>query len=317
MVDIYFNKSIVSFVQKELIDVKNLVKKYGGLTAVDGISFSVNKGEIFGLLGENGAGKTTTLEIIEGLRKPSSGEVKLFGLNSKNNPLAIKQRIGVQLQSSAYYADLTLIEILNLFSSFYTKSVNPMNLLRMVDLEDKKDSFIGKLSGGQRQRFSIIASLVNDPELVFLDEPTTGLDPLARRNLWDIVLKIKEQRKTIVLTTHYMEEAEVLCDRIAIMDQGKILIMGDTDKIVENVKNPLRIHLSTDGLSKKEQERLSKHGILKQEGRDNNYVLYLKKKSDLMQALKVVEKIDPESFTVEKASLEDLFLQLTGKSIKE
>ena len=303
--------------QKELIDVKNLVKKYGNLAAVNGITFSVKKGEIFGLLGENGAGKTTTLEIIEGLRKSTSGEIKIFGLNPTKNLLAIKQRIGVQLQSSAYYSDLTLIEILNLFCSFYTRCVNPLDLLKMVNLEEKKNSFVGKLSGGQRQRFSIIASLVNDPELVFLDEPTTGLDPLARRNLWDIVLTIKKQGKTIILTTHYMEEAEVLCDRIAIMDKGKILIIGDTDKIIENVKNPLRIHLSTSGLDKKQQKLLSVHGQLIQEGRADNYVLYLKDRDDLMKALRGVEKINPESFTVEKASLEDLFLQLTGKKIGE
>lgn len=303
--------------QKNLISVKKLTKKYGNLTAVNGLDFDVREGEIFGLLGENGAGKTTTLEIMEGLRKLTSGNVKIFGLDPTKNIRKIKQRIGVQLQSSAYYANLTLIEILNLFCSFYSNSVNPLELLKMVNLEEKKNSYIGNLSGGQRQRFSIVASLVNNPDLVFLDEPTTGLDPLARRNLWDIVLKIKEQGKTIILTTHYMEEAEVLCDRIAIMDQGKILIMGDTDKIVENVKDPLRIHLSTGGLNKKDQELLSKHGILKQEGREDNFVLYLKEKKSLMQALKIVGEIDPESFTVEKASLEDLFLQLTGKSIKE
>ncbi|TSC92958.1 MAG: antibiotic transport system ATP-binding protein, partial [Candidatus Berkelbacteria bacterium Athens1014_28] len=198
--------------KSKIIKVKNLVKKYGNLEAVSGISFDVKKGEIFGLLGENGAGKTTTLEILEGLRKPTSGEIEVLGHNIKKDKNSIKEKIGVQLQSSSYYSFLTLREILDLFGSFYKKRLSPSDLLEMVDLSEKANSFVGKLSGGQRQRFSIVASLVNDPELIFLDEPTTGLDPLARRNLWQLISKIKSQGKTVILTTHYMEEAEALCD---------------------------------------------------------------------------------------------------------
>jgi ABC-2 type transport system ATP-binding protein len=302
---------------EKYIEIKDLYKKYGKLSAVEGISFDVYKGEVFGLLGENGAGKSTTLEMIEGLRRPSSGEIKVFGKNIKSNIRLIKQRIGVQLQSSAYYSDLTLKEILNLFCSFYDNCANTQELLKVVDLEDKADKTLSQISGGQKQRFSIIASLVNEPELVFLDEPTTGLDPLARRNLWEIILEIKKRGKTIVLTTHYMEEAEVLCDRVAIMDKGKILVIGDTDRVVEKVDYPFKIKLATKGLSQEDKRGLSKFGDLDPGERENNYVLKLQNKDGLMDALREVEKINPETFTVEKASLEDLFIQLTGREIEK
>lgn len=305
------------FIMEKYIEVKDLHKKYGKLSAVGGISFDVYKGEVFGLLGENGAGKSTTLEMIEGLRKPTSGEIKVFGKNIKSNIRSIKQKIGVQLQSSAYYSDLTLREILNLFCSFYDNCTGTKELLEIVDLEDKADKTLGQISGGQKQRFSIIASLVNDPELVFLDEPTTGLDPLARRNLWEIVLEIKKRGKTIVLTTHYMEEAEVLCDRVAIMDRGKILIIGDTDRVIEKVDYPFKIKLATKGLSQKDRKELSGFGDLDPGERENNFVLKLQSKDKLTEALKKVQKINPETFTVEKASLEDLFIQLTGREIEE
>jgi len=298
---------------EKYIEVKDLHKRYGKSSAVKGISFDVYKGEVFGLLGENGAGKSTTLEMIEGLRRPTSGEIKVFGKNIKTNTRFIKQKIGVQLQSSAYYSDLTLREILDLFCSFYDNCTSTQELLEIVNLEDKADKTVGQISGGQKQRFSIVASLVNDPELVFLDEPTTGLDPLARRNLWDIVLEIKKRGKTIVITTHYMEEAEVLCDRVAIMDRGEILVIGDTDQIIEKVDYPFKIKLSTKGLSQKERGKLSKFGNLDPGERKNNFVLKLPNKASLINALKEVENINPETFTVEKASLEDLFIQLTGR----
>src|SRR3990167_10660095 len=224
-----------------VIEVKNLTKKYDKLTAVSGISFEVQKNEIFGLLGENGAGKTTTLEIIEGLRKPSAGKISVLGHNLKAGINSVKEKIGVQLQSSAYFNFLTLSEILDLFGSFYPRQLEPSGLLKMVGLEDKAGSYVGKLSGGQRQRFSIVASLVNDPDIVFLDEPTTGLDPLARRNLWGVISKIKEQGKTVILTTHYMEEAEILCDRIAIMEKGKIVAMDRTHQLIASSKHPFKI----------------------------------------------------------------------------
>ena len=189
---------------ESIIEVKNLTKKYGKLVAVDNVSFEVEKGEIFGLLGENGAGKTTTLEMIEGLRKPTAGEMEILGREVRKNLAFIKGKIGVQLQSSAYFDDLKLQEILELFGSFYKMHLYPARLFKMVGLESKANQYIRNLSGGQKQRFSIIASLINDPEVIFLDEPTTGLDPIARRNTWEIIRKIKKQGKTIALTTHYM-----------------------------------------------------------------------------------------------------------------
>lgn len=218
---------------ENVIEVKNLTKKYGNLAAVDNISFEVEKGEIFALLGENGAGKTTTLEMIEGLRKPTHGEILVLGNDVKKEPGKIKEKIGVQLQSSAYFDDLKLKEILELFGSFYKMHFYPTRLFKMVGLENKANQYIRNLSGGQKQRFSIIASLINDPEIVFLDEPTTGLDPIGRRHTWEIISQIKKQGKTIILTTHYMEEAEILCDRVAIMDKGKIIVLDSPRRLIE------------------------------------------------------------------------------------
>ena len=218
---------------KDIIEVKNLTKKYNGLLAVNNVSFDVKRGEVFGLLGENGAGKTTILEMIESLRRPTSGTIKVLGFDVSKDTTRVKEKIGVQLQSSAYYDYLKLREILELFGGFYSRSIDPGKLFTMVDLQDKTNSYIKNLSGGQKQRFSIIASLVNDPDIVFLDEPTTGLDPIARRNTWKIISQIKEQGKTIILTTHYMEEAEFLCDRVAIMEKGKIIALDKPHRLIE------------------------------------------------------------------------------------
>lgn len=217
------------------------------MQAVRDISFEVYEGEVFGLLGENGAGKTTTLEIIEGLRRPSGGQITVFGHDISNEMDVIKQMIGVQLQSSAYYKFLTLKEILHLFGSFYRTHLDPVDLLTMVALNDKASSQVGELSGGQKQRFSIVASLVNDPSIVFLDEPTTGLDPHARRNLWKLIRDIKARGKTVILTTHYLEEAEQLCDRVAIMETGKILTMGPTTEIMGDFPSLEELFISLVG----------------------------------------------------------------------
>ncbi len=301
------------------IEVKNLVKKYKNLNAVDGISFDVYKNEVFGLLGENGAGKTTTLEIIEGLRKPTSGKIKISGYNYGTHKNQIKEMIGVQLQSSAYYNFLKLEEILDLFGSFYSKSLNSMDLLKMVHLEEKSNSRINQLSGGQKQRFSIIASLVNDPEIVFLDEPTTGLDPLARRNLWDLINKIRIQGKTIILTTHYMEEAEYLCDRIAIMEKGKILAMDKTEKLIDLVDVSYRIQFVDSGLTENKRQKIEECGcgmVEEINSKKKQYEIKLDNKADLQKVLHLVEKNNPQYFTLHRASLEDLFIQLTGKKIE-
>lgn len=218
-----------------VISVKNLVKNYGNFEAVKGISFDVFEGEIFGLLGPNGAGKSTTLEIIETLREKTSGEVWVNGINLDKDPDAIKKVIGVQLQTSGFYPGLTLTELINLFAGLYNETVDAAALLRTVNLEDKAKNKFKDLSGGQKQRFSIATTLINHPKVIFLDEPTTGLDPQARRNLWDLVKHIRQQGTTVIITTHYMDEAEVLCDRIAIVDSGKIIALGTPDTLIDDL----------------------------------------------------------------------------------
>ncbi len=248
-----------------ILDVRSLKKRYDNLIAVNDISFQVFKQEIFGILGPNGAGKTTTLEMIETLRPIDSGDVFLNGLEVKKNPQKVKISIGVQLQSSSFFDKLSLQELLSLFGELYGRKVDANKLLQEVELQEKKDARISQLSGGQKQRFSIAAALVNDPVVLFLDEPTTGLDPQARRHLWDVIRKIRSEGKTIVLTTHYMEEAEELCDRVAIMDYGKIIALAEPKTLIEE--------LLKSGFTKERVERL--------------------------------------------ATLEDVFLQLTGHSLRE
>jgi len=221
--------------KETIIKVKGLVKKYGDFEAVKGISFDVREGEIFGLLGPNGAGKSTTLEIIETLREKTSGEVWVNGFNLDKQPEEIKKIIGVQLQTSGYYPNLKLIELIELFNGLYNRKVDPMSLLEMVNLKDKANAKVKELSGGQKQRFSVATTLINDPTIVFLDEPTTGLDPQARRNLWELVRNIRDKGTTVIMTTHYMDEAEVLCDRVAIIDSGKIIAMETPDRLIDNL----------------------------------------------------------------------------------
>jgi len=220
---------------KTIITVKALVKKYGSFEAVKGISFHVNEGEIFGLLGPNGAGKSTTLEIIETLRTKTSGEVWVNGFNLDQDPNEIKKIIGVQLQTSGFYPGLRLVELIDLFGGLYNEPVDAKYLLELVNLQDKAKSKYKELSGGQKQRFSIATTLINQPKIIFLDEPTTGLDPQARRNLWDLVKTIRSKGTTVIMTTHYMDEAEVLCDRVAIIDSGKIISMDTPDKLIDNL----------------------------------------------------------------------------------
>lgn len=221
--------------QNTIISVKNLQKNYGSFEAVKGISFDVFEGEIFGLLGPNGAGKSTTLEIIETLRQKTSGEVFVDGMNLDKEPDNIKKIIGVQLQSSGFYPGLTLVELIHLFSGLYNRQVQPMELLKLVNLEDKAKNKYKELSGGQKQRFSIATTLINQPKIVFLDEPTTGLDPQARRSLWELIKDIRSKGATVIITTHYMDEAEQLCDRIAILDEGKIIALASPDKMIDDL----------------------------------------------------------------------------------
>lgn len=225
------NGFILGFMAEAVLKVENLKKHYGDFKAVCDVSFTVKHGEVFGILGPNGAGKTSTLEMIEGLRDISEGSVTLNGLNVAKDVSKVKQIIGVQLQSSAFFTNLNLLELLRLFRDLYGATSDPMELLREVNLEEKAGSEVKDLSGGQKQRFSIAAALVNQPVVLFLDEPTTGLDPQARRNLWDLVHQIRDKGTTIVMTTHYMEEAEVLCDRVAIMDEGTIIALDTPDNL--------------------------------------------------------------------------------------
>lgn len=305
--------------QKE-IEVKNLKKSYGKLDAVDDVSFDVYKGEIFGLLGENGAGKTTTLEIIEGLRKPTSGSAKILGFDIRKDMEKIKQKIGVQLQSSAYFNYLTLQEIISLFCSFYGKDVNPKELLDTVDLGFKSKTYVDKLSGGQKQRFSIVASLVNDPDIVFLDEPTTGLDPIARRKLWSLITAIKQKGKTIVLTTHYMEEAELLCDRVAIMEKGRVLAIDETHKLIKSAKYPYIItFITTTAPSNKIIKQILAHGgeIENVFAKQNQFEVKLATKENADIVYDLAKSLNPESVTYGHSTLEDVFVELTGKHMAE
>jgi ABC-2 type transport system ATP-binding protein len=220
---------------KAIIEVKNLVKVYDDIHAVQGISFEVYEGEIFGLLGPNGAGKTSTLEIIETLRKQTSGEVFVEGLSVKTHSGEIKKRIGVQLQAAGYYPNLTLSELLRLFAGLYNVNINTDKMLERVGLADRHKAKYKDLSGGQKQRFSICTTLINKPKIVFLDEPTTGLDPQARRNLWELIREIRQKGTTVVITTHYMDEAEYLCDRVAIVEKGKIITLDTPEKLIDNL----------------------------------------------------------------------------------
>lgn len=237
-----------------VVEVKNLSKNYGDLKAVNDISFGVSKGEIFGILGPNGAGKTTTLEILEGLRKPTSGNIRILGKYLPASSKAIKQQIGVQLQASSFFDYLTTKETLDVFGSFYKHKTDSSTLIKEVSLESKAKTYVINLSGGQKQRLAIAKALINDPELIFLDEPTTGLDPQARRNLWDLIELIRTKGKSLILTTHYMDEAEYLCDRVAIMDEGKIKDIETPQNLIkkQGVKNLEEVFLSHTGKSLRE-----------------------------------------------------------------
>jgi ABC-2 type transport system ATP-binding protein len=220
---------------KTIIQVRDLHKKYGDFEAVKGISFDVYEGEIFGLLGPNGAGKSTTLEIIETLREKTSGEITVDGMNLDASPNEIKKIIGVQLQTSGYYPGLTLSELIHMFAGLYNEDIDPLTLLDTVNLRDKAKAKFKELSGGQKQRFSIATTLINKPRIIFLDEPTTGLDPQARRNLWDLIREIRGKGTTVIITTHYMDEAEVLCDRVAIVDSGNVIAINTPDKLIDDL----------------------------------------------------------------------------------
>ena len=310
------------------VEVEDLVKVFSGrrgekVTAVDSVTFRVETGEVFGFLGPNGAGKTTTLEIIEGLQAPTSGRTRVLGFDSVADREEMKGRIGVQLQSGAYFNYLTLEEILDLFGSFYPRRLSPAELLEKVGLTEKAGAYLPQLSGGQAQRFSIIAALVNDPEVVFLDEPTTGLDPQARHNLWDLIRYLNdEEHKTVVLTTHYMEEAEVLCDRVAIIDHGKIQALDTPLELIHTLEAPYRVRFSLSSeVPTTEFESLP--GVAGATPWSNGMAGYELSVSDAHTTLGALlawaegSRAQLEDLRVIPATLEDVFLSLTGRSLRE
>jgi ABC-2 type transport system ATP-binding protein len=295
------------------IVVSEVHKTYGDVKAADGVSFEVETGEFFGILGPNGAGKTTTLEIIEGLRQADSGEVRLFGESPWPRNPALLPRIGVQLQASSFFERLTAREQIRTFASLYgTGPRKADDMLELVGLTDKADTRAEKLSGGQMQRLSIACALVHDPELVFLDEPTAALDPQARRNLWDLLRAINVQGRTIMLTTHYMDEAERLCDRVAIMDHGRILQLGPPAELVRGLEAPTRISLESGAISVEEAHRLFDGAEVDDDG--VSLTLVTRTPAPVLAAL--AERNALRGLSVRGATLEDVFLNLTGREYR-
>jgi ABC-2 type transport system ATP-binding protein len=302
-----------------VIRVRGLVKRYGDLVAVDGIAFDVGAGEIFGLLGPNGAGKTTTVEILEGLRSPDAGETMVLGVDVAKDANALKPRIGVSLQTAALYPKLTVTELIDLFRSFYPTSRPTAELIDVFELGERRNAQTKELSGGQRQRLAVALALVNDPELVFLDEPTTGLDPAARRALWDVALELKARGRTVLLTTHYMEEAEILCDRLAIMDHGHILEMGTVEELVSKRFKERAVQFdSIDGVADADLAILPAVTSVKHDAGET--LLYTKDVGATIGALLALTEArnrGAHNLLVRRATLEDVFLDLTGRALRD
>jgi ABC-2 type transport system ATP-binding protein len=301
------------------IEVRDVRKAYGDVRAVDGITFDVAAGEIFGLLGPNGAGKTTTMEMLEGLHAPDAGELRVLGLDVATDAVAIKERIGVQLQTAALFPQLTVDELLTLFSSFYRRHMPIGELVGALDLGEKRTARSKNLSGGQRQRLSVALALVNDPEVVFLDEPTTGLDPAARRSLWDTILALKSQGRTVLMTTHYLEEAEAICDRVAIMDRGKLLDIGTPEELISRRFHERAIQFDTlAGLPEADLAALP--SVVRVSVEDGSTVLYTRDVPETIGGLLAAcARVggEPDNLLVRRATLEDVFLALTGRALRD
>ncbi len=302
-----------------ILQVENLVKRYGDVEAVRGVSFAVEEGEVFGLLGPNGAGKTTTVEILEGLRTPDGGHVSVCGLDPQQNPEALKHEIGAALQSTSLPDKLRVMEALRLFASFYKRRRNPEELLDRFGLKEKRNAFYNQLSGGQKQRLALAMALVNDPKVVFFDEPTAGLDPQVRREIYDIIEELRRQKKTIVMTTHYIEEAERLCDRVAIIDHGKVIALGSPRELKQSSADKTRIEVklarpaangSLQGLE----------GVVDARELDGNYVLHTQRPPQTIVSL--VKHLEAEgnelvSLEIATPSLEDVFIEMTGRRLRD
>lgn len=295
------------------IEAESLTKRYDQLTAVDDLSFTVEPGEFFGLLGPNGAGKTTALEMIEGLRRPDSGQVRLDGRDPWQRDPELQRKIGVQLQSSAFFERLTAREQLGTFAALYDiPSARADDLLEQVGLNDKADARVEKLSGGQAQRLSIACALVHDPEVVFLDEPTGALDPQARRNLWDFLRSLNASGQTVVLTTHYMEEAEALCDRVAIIDHGRLLELDSPAALVRGLAAPARIRLAPDALTPTDARRIS--GVDEVADDADGLIITTRDPAAVLTELSSRDALS--GLSVSGATLEDVFLKLTGREYR-
>jgi ABC-2 type transport system ATP-binding protein len=302
-----------------VLHVENLTKRYGDVEAVRGISFEVAEGEVFGLLGPNGAGKTSTIEILEGLRNADNGAVSVCGYDPQRNPEELKHEIGATLQSTALPEKLRVMEALRLFASFYKRRRNPDDLLKRFGLEEKRNAFYGHLSGGQKQRLALAIALVNDPKVVFLDEPTAGLDPQVRREIYDIIEELRRDKKTIVLTTHYIEEAERLCDRVAIVDHGKVIAQGTPRELKQASLDKTRIEVR---LAREESDETLKllEGVSDCRSLNGVYVLHCQRPPQAIVSLvKYLEAQNNELISLEIAtpSLEDVFIELTGRRLRD
>jgi ABC-2 type transport system ATP-binding protein len=302
-----------------IIQAEGLYKNYGAVEALRGVSFSVEEGEVFGLLGPNGAGKTTTVEILEGMRTPDKGRARVCGLDPQASGEEFKQRIGAVLQSTSLPDKIRVKEALDLFAHFYTSRLNSDELLNRFQLDEKRNVFYSQLSGGQKQRLALAMALVNDPQVVFLDEPTAGLDPQVRREIYTIIEELKRAKKTVLLTTHYIEEAERLCDRVAIVDYGKVIVMGTPRELKQRSAGTTRIEVR---LAKPAQNGTlaQLEGVADCREFDGSYVLHSRRPPQTIVALvKQLESENNELQSLEmfSPSLEDVFIELTGRRLRD
>ena len=302
-----------------VIVVEHIFKRYGNIVAVNDVSFTIDAGEIFGMVGPNGAGKTTTIEIIEGLRRPDKGMVRVLGLDPQRDGYALRQRIGVQLQSTALYDKIRVREALKLFASFYPRRVDIDELLDVLALQDKANSYFHTLSGGQKQRVALALALIGDPEVLFLDELTTGLDPQSRRAMWDLIREIASRGKTIMLTTHYMDEVEHLCDRVAIIDHGRIIALDTPPNLIARLESEAKLvfqmdeEIPLDWIWELEEVRHVERVA-------NQVVVYVANAHDCQERLIQLGRardISLDKVRIERVTLDDVFLHLTGKEMRE
>ncbi len=298
--------------------IENLRKAYGATVAVDGVTFEVQPGEIFGMVGPNGAGKTTTIECLEGLRRPDGGRISVLGLDPQRQGYDLRERIGVQLQESSLPDRLKVREVMDLFSAFYRRPADWKPLLDQLGLTEKSNAPFAKLSGGQKQRLFIALALVNDPEIIFLDELTTGLDPQARRAMWEMVKNVRDRGKTVFLTTHYMEEAEQLCDRVAIIDHGKIVALDTPQNLIASLDAETRVVFRLDGRVEDAVFR-SIPGVTRVEFSGGNVIIFGRGEGLVVRVVMALDsaKIRFRDLRTEQPSLEDVFLTLTGKEMRD